>query len=225
MIILSVSDKVEEFLYHQDAAKRIPGVELVLACGDLPYYYIEYLVDCFNVPVYYVRGNHASLVEYGDHSIRAKPEGAIDLHRKLVNHQGILLAGFEGSIRYRPGKHQYTQTQMWLMVLRMTPRLLLNKLIYGRAIDILISHSPPWMINDQQDRAHQGFKALRWLIATFKPAYHFHGHVHIYGQFSTERVSQYYAETLVINTYGHRKIKIDVQAMQQRFRKEGEHER
>ena len=220
MLVLSVSDKVEDYIYHPNIARRIPGIGMVLACGDLPYYYIEYLVDTLNVPVYFVRGNHDSLEEYGEHGIRTKPHGAIDLHRKVVNQQGILLAGFQGSIRYRMGMYQYSQKLMWLMVMAMVPRLLINRLIYGRSIDILISHSPPWNINDLQDRAHQGFKALRWLITTFKPAYHFHGHVHMYGHSSTEKGIQKFQDTLVISTYGHKLTELDVEKMRERFNKE-----
>jgi len=43
-------------------------------------------------------------------------------------------------------------------VLRMAPHLLVNKIKYKRAIDILITHAPPLGINDEKDLAHLGFK-------------------------------------------------------------------
>jgi Icc-related predicted phosphoesterase len=209
MKILSVSDRVEEKIYDPDLKKRFEGVDMVLGCGDLPYYYIEYLVDCLCVPTFYVRGNHASKEEYSDHGTRTRPWGAVDLHRKTLNHQGILLAGFQGSMRYREGDFQYSQTEMWSMVMGMVPKLLNNKLRYGRYLDILVTHSPPWGINDQVDQAHQGFKAFRWLLERFRPSYHFHGHVHVYS--SSQETKTQFQETLVINTYGYKTLTINEQ--------------
>jgi hypothetical protein len=48
------------------------------------------------------------------------------------------MAGVEGSIRYREGPFMYTQSEMWLNVFSLIPRLLLNKWIYGRYLDIFI---------------------------------------------------------------------------------------
>jgi Icc-related predicted phosphoesterase len=60
----------------------------------------------------------------------------------------------------------------------MLPRLLLNRINYGRSLDILITHSPPFGIHDEDSQAHQGLKAINWLIRVAKPRYHFHGHTH-----------------------------------------------
>jgi Icc-related predicted phosphoesterase len=98
---------------------------------------------------------------------------------------------------------------MWLMVLGMVPKLLFNKMRYGRYLDILVTHSPPWGINDQPDRAHQGFKAFRWLLEKFRPAYHLHGHIHIYS--SSENGRTQFQDTLVINTYGYKTLTINPQ--------------
>lgn len=219
MIILSVSDKVEDLLFDVKTHQRFADVDLVLGCGDLPYYYLEFMVDSLNVPVMFVRGNHAAAVEYSENGDRTKPHGAINLHCRVIRHQGLIIAGFEGSIRYRPGSYQYTQAQMWWMVLAMMPVLLWNRLVHHRWLDILISHSPPWGINDQPDRAHQGFKALRWLLEFCKPTYHFHGHVHVNS--STKKVETRYEQTTIVNTYGYRKTMIDVELIISRGKKEG----
>jgi Icc-related predicted phosphoesterase len=114
----------------------------------------------------------------------------------------LLLAGVEGSIRYRPGKYQYTQSEMWGHVIKLLPGLFVNKLIYGRYLDVFITHAPPWGIHDKSDLPHQGIKAFLWLLRIFKPEYHFHGHVHIYRpDIVTET---WYKDTLVINAFGHR---------------------
>ncbi len=200
MRILSLSDVVLETVYSPSIGDNYPDIDFVLACGDLPFYYVEYVVDTLNVPVFYVRGNHANKVEYSEEGQRSSPGGALDLHRRVLAHQGVLMAGFEGSLRYNQQGPQYSQREMWLLVFGSVPRLLFNRLRYGRYLDVLVSHAPPWGINDGPDYPHHGFKALRWLLRVFRPKYHFHGHVHLYA--ANLKVETQYEDTLVINTYG-----------------------
>lgn len=51
---------------------------------------------------------------------------------------------------------------------------------YGRGMDILITHSPPYGIHDDVDPAHNGLRALNWLIRFARPRHLFHGHTHFY---------------------------------------------
>lgn len=206
MKLLSLSDQVLEFIYSPTVKERFADVDFVLGCGDLPYYYLEYLVDQLGKPVYYVRGNHAATVEYSQGAERKGPWGAVDLHRRVVNHKGLLMAGFEGSLRYRQGPFMYTQSEMWSMVLSIAPRLTTNSVRHGRALDLLATHAPAWGIQDQDDPAHQGFKAFRWLLSVFKPRYHFHGHIHVYSKETP--VLTRFRDTLVINTYGYRETNL-----------------
>lgn len=208
MKLLSLSDRVLEFIYTPDAAHRFADIDLVLGCGDLPYYYLEFLVDVLGKPVFFVRGNHAQKVEYSYRGDRRGPWGAVDLHRRLVHHGGLILAGFEGSLRYRPGPFQYTQTDMWLFVLGMAPRLIWNRAMRGRALDILATHAPAWGLHDQPDLAHQGFKAIRWLLKVFQPRYHFHGHIHVYTD--TTPVRSQFGRTEIINTFGYKETELDL---------------
>jgi predicted phosphodiesterase len=55
---LSVSDRVDNSLLEQDKYEEYKDVDLILSCGDLPYYHIERLFQLYEVPVLYVRGNH-----------------------------------------------------------------------------------------------------------------------------------------------------------------------
>ena len=206
MKLLSLSDQVLEFIYSPSVKERFADVDMVLGCGDLPYYYLEYLLDQLGKPVYFVRGNHAATVEYSQGAERKGPWGAIDLHRKVVKFEGLLMAGFEGSVRYRQGPFMYTQSEMWSMVLSMAPRLTANAVRHGRALDLLATHAAPWGIQDQHDPAHQGFKAFRWLLSVFKPRYHFHGHIHVYSKETP--VLTRFRETLVVNTYGYRETNL-----------------
>lgn len=153
-------------------------MELILGCGDLPYAYLEYLLTMLNVPLYYVPGNH------DPRAAQSHAEGCINLDLKTKRHKKFLIGGFGGSIRYRPdGVNQYTQIEAYLRAFRMLPRLLLNRIQYGRALDILISHSPPFGVHDDTaDPAHNGLKALNWLTRIAQPRYVLHGHTHFYRQ-------------------------------------------
>ena len=156
---------------------------MIISCGDLPYYYLEYMISMLDVPTYYVRGNHASKIEDTTGGERTSPWGAIDLNGCCKRDQsGMLLAGIEGSIRYNNGPHQYSQSEMWRMAFGLVPGLLINRMRFGRYLDILVTHAPPYKIHDASDLPHVGIKAFRWLIDVFKPLYHLHGHIHITGR-------------------------------------------
>lgn len=176
MKILAVSDQALERIYTLSSNGHFQDVELIIGCGDLPYAYLEYLLTMLNVPLYYVPGNH------DPRAAQSQAEGATNLDLKTNRYQKFLIGGFGGSIRYRPdGVNQYNQVEAYLRAFRMLPRLILNRMQYGRALDILISHSPPFGIHDDAtDPAHNGLKALSWLIRIAKPRYHLHGHTHFY---------------------------------------------
>ncbi|MGD0707605.1 MAG: metallophosphoesterase [Anaerolineaceae bacterium] len=207
--ILAVSDIEDGLIYSPAIKERYKDVDLVISCGDLPYYYLEYIISMLDVPLYFVLGNHANTIEITSGGERRMPWGAIDIHRKCIRtSNGLLVAGIEGCLRYNYGPHQYTQNAMWMMALGLVPSLLLNRLLYGRYLDILATHAPPWKIHDKDDLPHRGIKAFNWLIRSFKPAYHLHGHIHIY-RLDTETITQSY-NTQVVNVFGHREINISL---------------
>ena len=175
--ILVLSDEVVERLYSLCTNGHFNDIELILGCGDLPYPYLENLLTFLNVPLLYVPGNHD--LTYNPDNPLAHAEGASNLDLKLARLKKFLIGGFGGSIRYRPdGTNQYTQSEAYFRAFRLLPRLFLNRLNYGRALDILITHSPPYGIHDEETQAHQGLKAINWLLRVATPRYHFHGHTH-----------------------------------------------
>lgn len=208
MRVLAVSDKVEPILYSPAVNQRVGKIDLVLACGDLPFYYIEYLMTMVNCPTYYVYGNHGREVQYtsgrGDEWNRySAPMGATNLHCKTANVGGLLLAGLEGSMRYNDGPGaQYTEREMWHNVYALAPRLMRNRIRYGRYLDVLMAHSPPHGIHDKPDLPHQGFTSFLAFMRWFKPRYLLHGHVHIYNR--NEITESRYCDTEVINVYPYR---------------------
>jgi Icc-related predicted phosphoesterase len=207
--ILALSDQMVEHIYSPRVKEQFADVELVVGCGDLPSYYLEFVVSMLNVPLLHVPGNHdlpPSKVpgdEQGDDTIAA----CGNLDGRVVRERGILLAGLGGSIRYRPdGVNQYTQGEMRARVLRMTPSLLWNRLRHGRALDVLLAHSPPRGIHDGMDPAHVGFTAFNEFIARFRPRYLLHGHSHVWRR-DTVTTTQL-GPTLVLNVCPYRVIEI-----------------
>ena len=205
--LLILSDEVVEKFYSPQVRNIFPDIELIISCGDLPYYYLEFIYDMLNVPMFFVHGNHDPEEEISAHGSRKYPWGAKNIDRKIVHHQGLIFLGLEGSIRYSKGLHQYTQSEMWARVAGLVPRLMLNRAIYGRALDVFVTHSPAYQIGDAEDPAHQGFKAFRWLLQVFKPKYQFHGHVHIYDRKDCE--PRQFMQTTIINSCSYQRVDLE----------------
>lgn len=212
MRVLAVSDKVEPILYSAGLRERVGEVDLVFACGDLPFYYIEYLMTVLGKPTYYVFGNHGREIQYssgrGDEWNHATaPMGAINLHLRTQREGPLLLAGLEGSVRYNDSKGaQYTQAEMWANIYRMAPALLRNRALHGRYLDVLITHAPPWGIHDREDLPHHGFTSYLAFMRWFRPRYLLHGHIHLYRL--DEVTCTRYQRTEVINVYPYRILDI-----------------
>lgn len=202
MKILAVSDQVIDVVYDERIGTRFGDVDLVLSCGDLPYSYLEYIATMLTVPCLYVHGNHDHPEYKANGRVLTRPGGWTDLDGRAVEVEGVLLAGLEGSIRYKPdAPYQYTERQMARKAWCMAPALFMNRVQHGRYLDILVTHSPPRGIHDGDDLAHRGFSVFLDLMNWFKPRYLLHGHKHVYG---TEPTRTRYVESDVINVYPYR---------------------
>lgn len=201
MKIMAVSDRVMENLYVSALYEKYPDIDLIIGCGDLPFYYLEFLASALDAPLVYVRGNHDGGTQYTTDGRRLTGvQGGQDIHGRTVMVNDLLLAGLEGSMRYRSHADlMYTEAEMVAQVARLLPLLLWNRQRYGRALDVLVSHSPPWRIHDGRDLPHTGFKIFRTLLTYLQPQYLLHGHMHIYRQ-DTVRVTQF-GQTTVMNVY------------------------
>ncbi len=218
MKILAISDEVVELIYSPRVKEQYADVDLVLGCGDLPFYYLEYLVTVLNVPLYYVPGNHDRLAQYhADGRIVNRAEGCESLDVRTacfpnrvypgasVETGGLLLAGLGGSMRYnQDNAHQYTEAEMLGRGLSLVPKLIANRLRHGRALDILVTHAPPRGIHDANDLAHTGFQVFRTFMDVFRPRLLLHGHSHVYRNDAI--TSTRYKDTQVINVYPYRVI-------------------
>lgn len=206
--ILALSDRVVAEIHHPDVADRFADIDLVLACGDLPFHYLEFVRARLGVPLLYVLGNHDQGVFTADGRFKTAPVGCVNLDGRVAEFKGLLVAGLAGSMRYSGrGRHQYTEAEMRGKVLRMVPVLWRNRLWYGRFLDILIAHAPAYGIHDGEDLCHTGFRVFRWLMKSFRPRYLVHGHQHVYSPGTTVRTL--YHRTRVVNAYGHQVIEWD----------------
>ena len=118
MRALVVCDKVEPILYSAGIQQHVGKVDLVISCGDLPHYYIEFIMSMLGRPTYYVHGNHARTVEYHAGSGNqwrqmSEPLGAVNLHMQTVKEGDLLLAGLEGCREYKPdAPFQYRESSV-----------------------------------------------------------------------------------------------------------------
>jgi hypothetical protein len=222
MKILCISDHIDPLVYSPSIKQRFADVELVLSAGDLPLSYYDFIMSTLNKPLLFVFGNHnlrymalytgrvdvfgrGHLAGQGIEAYR--PTGATYIGCRARREKSLLLAGLGGSYWYNGGENQYREFQVALRILKFLPRLLYNRLRFGRYLDILLTHAPPFGIHDREDPCHRGFKIFLWFMRTFKPAYLVHGHTHLYSA-SANRISKY-QQTTVVNAYDH--VLIDVE--------------
>jgi Icc-related predicted phosphoesterase len=208
MQFLTVSDEVVPVIYSLNIKERFRGVQAILSCGDLPYYYLEFMVTMLSIPCFFVYGNHDGVEQTQGGLELSAPRGCVSIEGRSVYQAGLILAGLGGSIRYnRSSGAQYTEAQMALRTWKLAPRLLLNRLRHGRYLDILLTHAPPLGIHNGPDLPHRGFRALISFIDHFSPRYLIHGHIHRSYGFGAVTETRY-KQTMVLNTAGYRLLTI-----------------
>jgi len=214
--VLAVSDEVDSALYADVGAVR--GARLIVACGDLPFDYLGYLMNTLDVPLVFVPGNHDPDVS-GYRTSRAGltlraglparppwPDGAVSAERDVVEAAGLRIAGLGGCLRYNDGPNQYTQRQQARRARSLARRARWRAARDRRGVDVLLTHAPPRGVGDREDRAHQGFDALHWLIGRLQPSLLLHGHIH---PDETPARVQRLGRTVVRNVVGHHLLDIE----------------
>lgn len=211
---LAVSDEVEAGLCS-GAARRL-DVDLIIAAGDLPFDYLAELSDQVDRPGVLVPGNHdpdiSGYSQRGGLWLRAGlpdpwpgPPGFSDADGRVIDIAGVRVAGLGGSVRYRPGPNQWSQTQQarrGRSLVRAARRLTRRD---GRAVDVLLTHAPPRHCGDREDGPHHGFECLHRVVRELRPRLLVHGHIHPYGEAVPDRVL---GTTRVVNVVGRRVLEL-----------------
>jgi len=189
--VLVIADEEAPNLHVQTLRDIAP--QLVLAAGDLPWHYIEYVASAVDAPVVFVPGNHDPEIHRpwrsrdpftADGVLRdgPRPHGATNADQRVVEAAGLRIAGLGGCVRYKPGPHQYTQSQY-----DGRARRLLRRSKRGGPVDVLLTHAPPLGLGDGDDKPHEGIEALHPVLERLEPTWHLHGHIHPYGRAMADR--------------------------------------
>ena len=211
MKILCISDQIDPQVYSPQIKERFSGIDLILAAGDLPLDYLDFIISNLNKPLFFVFGNHhvedlrhykkpwnmPLLQEESDYM----GCGAVYLGTKIKREGNFIIAGLGGSMRYNNGLNQFTDFEMYIEIIKLIPRLLWNRLFRGRFVDVLLTHAPPRGIHDKKDKCHLGFKAYLWFMRAFKPKLLVHGHIHLY-DLADIRCTKW-KNTTVVNAFSH----------------------
>ena len=213
MRILCISDTTRSLAFSSNVSGIYQGTDFVISCGDIDVDNYDYLSTMLRRDVYYVFGNHnlgtfkqtmeKDPMKFSkfENEYNKKFYGFL-IDGKCIRDKrtGLLIAGLGGSMNYNGGDSQYTEAQMRRRIRRLALSLLYNKKKYGRYLDILVTHAPPFGIGDGPDLCHRGFKCFLDFIDKYQPKYMLHGHVHLDDQ-NASRVTQH-GSTTVINVYG-----------------------
>lgn len=214
MKLLCISDQIDPLVYSVNIRERYKDIDLVISAGDLPMEYLEFIVSSLNKPLLFVFGNHnLEALPYYHKKLRNEASlqeicprqdegyGSTYLGFTTRREGNVLFAGASGSIRYNSDLCQYTERQMKHKLWALIPRLVYNKLRYGRYLDVFVAHAAPLGIHDREDPCHKGFKCFLWFMKKFKPRYFLHGHIHLY-DLQAPRVTVY-ESTTVINVFSN----------------------
>lgn len=189
MRILAIADEESRYLWDFFDKSKLEGIDLILSAGDLDPRYLSFLATFTHAPVLYVHGNHDTKYD------SIPPDGCICIDDDIYVYKGIRIMGLGGSMRYSTGNYQYTDREMNARF-----RKLWWKLKRRGGVDILLTHSPAYQLNDGRDLPHQGFRIFNRIISKYRPRFFLHGHVHqTYGR-QYKRYDKF-EETHVINVY------------------------
>jgi hypothetical protein len=195
--VLAVADEIVEQLWTDQVHSL--EVDLIVAAGDLPFDYLEFLANALDRPLVFVPGNHdVDLSGYSNvRGLWTKagvpvrwpgPTGAVNADERVVDVAGLRIAGLGGSIRYNKGPNQWTERQQARRARRVSRLAGWRRLRDGRGVDVLLTHSPPLGCGDEPDAPHRGFACLGSLVTRLRPSFMLHGHIHPHGVVRPDRV-------------------------------------
>ena len=215
MRLLCVSDTDDSIVYSPGGKQYIGKLDLALSCGDLPLECYDYISTIYHCDLCYVYGNH-NLQHFNRTAGSKNPNfekyrpdelfpiffgNMIDGKSIYLKKQDLIIVGLGGCMLYNGGPSQYSERQMEKRISKLFPYLLKNKIKYGRYLDILLTHAPPFGIGDGEDLCHTGFKCFISFMDKYNPKFLLHGHVHLDDINSVRE--HVYGSTRIINVYNH----------------------
>lgn len=207
MKILCISDQIDPRIYSEQINSLYSDVDFVLAAGDLPMEYLDFVANRLGKPLYFIFGAHSlkafpTYHKGGTQKQSLKSEYGTYIDLKTVNEGGLLITGVSGAKQTKTGENQFSESTMKWKLFKLLPKLILNKLRYGRFLDILVTYSPP---SDSPEPNVAGYKCFADFIRKFKPRYALHGQIHLYN--GQERKTQLHS-TEVINVFSQYTLEI-----------------
>lgn len=181
MKILAIADMI-----HPDIVKPdFPAFDMLISAGDIPNYALCDMTQKLEHPLLFVLGNHVQGYHSEGYDGTANPAeiaGCLNLHKKVIVQQGLVLAGLEGCGAYRPAPQHYNDGEFRRLARALSRKLLWRYFSQQQKLDILVTHAPPQGQNAGDDRNHRGIAAFNRLHKQWQPTLHLHGHVHLYGE-------------------------------------------
>jgi Icc-related predicted phosphoesterase len=179
MRLLAVADQEPHIPLERLVAHHKPDAVVLL--GDLLPDWLDPLCRFSDLSILGVYGNHDD-----GHYLEAR--NLTDVHLSTAEVGEARFTGFEGCVQYRWGAPlQYTQDEATRMA-RKLPEA-----------DVLLSHAPPAGVHEEphDDRAHEGFEALREYVERVQPRLAIHGHTP-----PPPRPPEYIGRTKVVHVVG-----------------------
>ncbi len=154
--------KILHFSDHDDPELKnlFDLCDVLISTGDLSTFSFEEIRDVISSkPAFGVYGNH-------DAPTYLENLGIQNVHLKTVQFGNMVIGGYQGCPRYKPGGGpQFTEYEA-LRDLANFPR-----------VDILLLHAAPFgLLDTPGDIVHKGSKAVRDYVDRTKPLYIFCGH-------------------------------------------------
>jgi uncharacterized protein len=191
--ILAVSDEPDPSLDSPATREGLGKLDMIIGAGDLQPEYLAFVSDAFHAPLRYVRGNHdvGSAWTHTERTLLPEPMP----EATVVSEAGLSLIGFSGSPVYSHRGLEVSATRMWSRAIRGWIRA------RGREPILIVSHTPPRDVNDDDDLTHRGFTSFRWLADRLRAPLWLHGHTALVRRGLDDRCARY-GDTLFYNCTG-----------------------
>lgn len=150
MIILAIADLHD---WSVDELELIRDLDFDCCCllGDIPDAALEIIKQLVQKPLFGVLGNH-------DEPSTLSRCGIPNLNGESVTINGVTIAGFGGSHRYKNGDYPMLTQKESIAAAKLCPKA-----------DILISHDTAFHVMNRLDNAHCGLKGISKYISRNKP--------------------------------------------------------